>query len=333
MLTIDYYEVRLEAIYFKLTFNEAFTDLDISINSIIEASSAVRNSQSLSELLELVLVIGNYMNGTGFRGGAYGFKIHSLTKLIDTKAADNKTTLVHYIADVVTRHFPHILKFIQEISSIEAACRVSYNDMVSEYNEMNKKIKAINESIDDCFPLPKEDDPFRAIMKEFMSLASERYGRLQIQFEIMNTEYATTVTDMGEDATTTSPEEFFNFFKLFITNFKKAQRDNALIEEQRLKAEKKRLEIEAREKAALEKKQQRISASGQENGGSSGDQSEQNEDSIGVMDKLLESLKTGGDYNRTRRVKNKVLGDKKLVRSSSVGIKALEMLQEISHQA
>jgi hypothetical protein len=205
--------------------------------------------------------------------------------------------------------------------------------MVSEYNEMNKKIKAINESIDDCFPLHKEDDPFRAIMKEFMSLASEKYGRLQIQFEIMNSEYATTVTDMGEDATTTSPEEFFNFFKLFITNFKKAQRDNALVEEQRLKAEKKRLEIEAREKAALEKKQQRISASGQENGGSSGDQSEQNEDSVGVMDKLLESLKTGGDYNRTRRVKNKVLGDKKLVRSSSVGIKALEMLQEISHQA
>jgi hypothetical protein len=34
MLTIDYYEVRLEAIYFKLTFNELFTDLDIVIYNI-----------------------------------------------------------------------------------------------------------------------------------------------------------------------------------------------------------------------------------------------------------------------------------------------------------
>lgn len=45
------------------------------------------------------------------------------------------------------------------------------------------------------------------------------------------------------------------------------------------------------------------------------------------MDKLLESLRSGADFNTTRRYKGR-LNDKK-ARASSIGIKAMEMLQEI----
>lgn len=50
-------------------------------------------------------------------------------------------------------------------------------------------------------------------------------------------------------------------------------------------------------------------------------------DGVGAMDKLLESLRSGADFNTTRRYKGR-LNDKK-ARASSIGIKAMEMLQEI----
>ena len=49
------------------------------------------------------MLTGNYLNGTGPKGGAYGFKLEFLTKLADTKTADNKSTLLHYLVASIER--------------------------------------------------------------------------------------------------------------------------------------------------------------------------------------------------------------------------------------
>ena len=41
----------------------------------------VRESTNFKKLLEIVLAIGNYMNGGTNRGGVYGFKLDSLLKV------------------------------------------------------------------------------------------------------------------------------------------------------------------------------------------------------------------------------------------------------------
>ncbi len=65
----------------------------------------IKKCTKLPRLLEIILAVGNYLNGTGPRGGAYGFKLEVLTKLADTKTADNKSTLLHYIVRCPTpRH-------------------------------------------------------------------------------------------------------------------------------------------------------------------------------------------------------------------------------------
>jgi len=46
--------------------------------------AAVRETQEskrLKPLLEIVLALGNHLNGNTARGGAYGFKLDSLTKV------------------------------------------------------------------------------------------------------------------------------------------------------------------------------------------------------------------------------------------------------------
>ena len=38
----------------------------------------IKNCRKLVKVLEIVLAIGNYLNGSGPKGGAYGFKLEVL---------------------------------------------------------------------------------------------------------------------------------------------------------------------------------------------------------------------------------------------------------------
>ena len=49
------------------------------------ACAEVMDNDEFARVLEIVLALGNFLNGTSFRGQAYGFKLAVLTKLADTK--------------------------------------------------------------------------------------------------------------------------------------------------------------------------------------------------------------------------------------------------------
>ena len=61
----------------------------------------LKEDKNLANLFEILLVFGNYMNGGGFRGGAYGFTIDSIAKFTDTRSRDNKTNFMDYIFNYV----------------------------------------------------------------------------------------------------------------------------------------------------------------------------------------------------------------------------------------
>lgn len=45
------------------------------------ASRNLKDAKYFKELLNLILMLGNYMNGSGHNGGAFGFKIASINKV------------------------------------------------------------------------------------------------------------------------------------------------------------------------------------------------------------------------------------------------------------
>ncbi len=54
-------------------------------------------SQKLKKVFEVVLAFGNFMN-RGKRGNAYGFRLSSLNKIVDTKSSiERDVTLLHYL--------------------------------------------------------------------------------------------------------------------------------------------------------------------------------------------------------------------------------------------
>lgn len=123
LLKIPFFEERLRCIQYKLTFQEQVQSLQPDIQAVIHACHQVRTSARFRKLMEIVLALGNYMNGGGFRGGAYGFTLDTLTKIKDTKSTDNKKNLTHYLAIILQRDYPHIFNFAEELPQVKHAAR------------------------------------------------------------------------------------------------------------------------------------------------------------------------------------------------------------------
>jgi hypothetical protein len=103
------------------------------VHAIISASSSVKNSKKLRQLLEIILAFGNYMNSAK-RGPAYGFKLQSLDTLVDTKSSDKRMCLLHFIVDTVRSKMPEIMNFDSEFMYIDkAAAGMIYLDKCCFY--------------------------------------------------------------------------------------------------------------------------------------------------------------------------------------------------------
>ncbi|KAJ1825197.1 hypothetical protein GGH91_000135 [Coemansia sp. RSA 2671] len=274
------YEQRLRATVTWLTWPESFRDVQADVAAVMTASHAVSTSRHFPQVLEVVLSIGNFMNGSGFRGGAFGFRIASLNRLMDTKADDNKTTLLHFVASTVEDNFPDALEFLDELKPVDSGCRVSYAEMKAEMGDMRvrlaeakrelemlreqreKELKEVAMESDSRPPAPAEEgsgsesgdelassasdpqDRFLLTMRRFLVEATEQYDALSSQFTAMDDAYATSVLLYGEDPRSMAPEEFFGVFKTFTASFGQSHRDNVRERERRRAAEKRRKQIE-----------------------------------------------------------------------------------------
>ncbi|KAJ2754462.1 hypothetical protein GGI19_002392 [Coemansia pectinata] len=277
------YEQRLRATVTWITWPESFRDVQADVASVMTAAHAVATSRHFPQVLEVVLSIGNFMNGSGFRGGAFGFRIASLNRLMDTKADDNKTTLLHFVASAVEENFPAALEFLDELKPVDSGCRVSYAEMKAEMGDMRvrlaeakrelellreqreKELKEVAMESDSqpttaAAPATEDSggdsgdervssasdpqDRFLLTMRRFLVEATEQYDALVSQFAAMDDAYATSVLLYGEDPRTMAPEEFFGIFKTFTASFGQSHRDNTRERERKRAAEKRRKQIE-----------------------------------------------------------------------------------------
>uniref|UniRef100_A0A2K6FL61 Diaphanous related formin 2 n=1 Tax=Propithecus coquereli TaxID=379532 RepID=A0A2K6FL61_PROCO len=72
---------RLNSILFKLMFEEHVNNIKPSIIAVTLACEELKKSESFNRLLELVLLVGNYMNSGSRNAQSLGFKINFLCKV------------------------------------------------------------------------------------------------------------------------------------------------------------------------------------------------------------------------------------------------------------
>ncbi|XP_039975314.1 protein diaphanous homolog 1 isoform X2 [Xiphias gladius] len=280
---------RLQAILFKLQFEEQLNNIKPDVVSVTAACEEVRESKTFSRLLEIILLVGNYMNTGSRNGKAYGFSISYLCKLRDTKSTDLKQTLLHFLADVCQEHYPDVMSFPDELIHVEKASRVSAETIQKNLELMGRQIKNLEKDLE-TFPPPQNDkDLFVEKMSSFVTSAHEQYEKLDLMHKNMEKQYA----DLGDyfvfDPRKISVEELFGDLNTFKNMFQQAVKENQKRKEAEEKIKRAKL---AREKAEKEKEEKLkrnqlldINAEG---------------DETGIMDGLLEALQSGAAFRRKR---------------------------------
>ncbi|XP_042317758.1 LOW QUALITY PROTEIN: protein diaphanous homolog 1 [Sceloporus undulatus] len=281
---------RLSAILFKLQFNEQVENIKPEIVAVTAACEEVRKSENFSNLLSIILLVGNYMNSGSMNAGAFGFNISFLCKLRDTKSADQKLTLLHFLAEICEQQHPEVLMFPDELIHVEKACQVSAENLRKSLDLMKKQISDVQRDIDNFPSTTEEKDKFAEKMTSFVKEAQEQYEKLRMMHSNMENLYKELGQYFLFDTNKISIEEFFTNLRNFRSMFVQAVKENQKRRETEEKMRRAKLAKEKAEKERQEKQQKReqlidMNAEG---------------DETGVMDSLLEALQSGAAFRRKR---------------------------------
>ncbi|XP_072866720.1 protein diaphanous homolog 1 isoform X2 [Chlorocebus sabaeus] len=290
MGTVPRLRPRLNAILFKLQFSEQVENIKPEIVSVTAACEELRKSESFSSLLEITLLVGNYMNAGSRNAGAFGFNISFLCKLRDTKSTDQKMTLLHFLAELCENDYPDVLKFPDELAHVEKASRVSAENLQKNLDQMKKQISDVERDVQNFPAATDEKDKFVEKMTSFVKDAQEQYNKLRMMHSNMETLYKELGDYFLFDPKKLSVEEFFMDLHNFRNMFLQAVKENQKRRETEEKMRRAKLAKEKAEKERLEKQQKReqlidMNAEG---------------DETGVMDSLLEALQSGAAFRRKR---------------------------------
>lgn len=96
---------RLDFLRFKLRFLTDLFETDQRLRAVNAACDELYNSLPLKNLIEVVVCVGNYMNGGTPLGQADGFHLDILPKLKDILAKNNKSNFLEYVLTTYCQKF------------------------------------------------------------------------------------------------------------------------------------------------------------------------------------------------------------------------------------
>ncbi|XP_022145618.1 formin-like protein 14 [Momordica charantia] len=132
LMKVPRIESKLRVFAFKITFSSQVNDLRYNLNTINDATREVKESAKLRQIMQTILTLGNALNQGTTRGSAIGFKLDSLLKLSDTRARNNKMTLMHYLCKLLSEKMPELLDFDKDLLHLEAACKIQLKALAEE---------------------------------------------------------------------------------------------------------------------------------------------------------------------------------------------------------
>ncbi|EKE41967.1 formin 2 family protein [Entamoeba nuttalli P19] len=241
--------IKLEAFACKLEFPVKLSEILPDIKKVEVACKQLLESKKLLRLMEVILLIGNYLNQGTARAKCHGFSFNTLQKLSDTKTGDNKRTLLHFIASIVEEKYKDdVLGWDEEIIGVVDASKVPGAQFESEIGGLEKTFATIESSVKKV----KEEEgcDFLSVMNAFILASKQDLVDLKETYQKTMVVYKDVLKYFGENVSKPpAPEEFFKPLASFIESWKNARKDNAKAKEQEEK-ERKKAE-EAKKKAQL----------------------------------------------------------------------------------
>ncbi|XP_065325885.1 protein diaphanous homolog 2 isoform X6 [Pelmatolapia mariae] len=291
MSSVKLLRPRLNGILFKLTFEEQVNNIRPDIMNVTFACEEVKKSEGFSKLLELVLLVGNYMNAGSRNAQTFGFNVSFLCKLRDTKSVSQNTTLLHFLAEKCEESYSEILRFPDELEHVENASKVSAEILKSSLTNMERHIQRLENDIENFPKTDDKQDKFVEKMSGFSKSSREQYEKLSTMHKNMQKLYENIGSYFAFDPHSVSVEEFFgelaNFRMLFMEAVKENHKKREM--EEKIKRAKLAKEKAEREKQERQQKKKQLIDMNKEG------------DETGVMDSLMEALQSGAAFRDRRK--------------------------------
>ncbi|XP_075060527.1 disheveled-associated activator of morphogenesis 2 isoform X2 [Mixophyes fleayi] len=287
MSRIDHYQQRLQALFFKKKLPERLAESKPKVEALLQACKELTRSKRLAQLLEVVLAFGNYMN-KGQRGNAFGFKVASLNKIIDTKSSiDRNITLLHYLIMILEKTYPDILNIQNELQHLSEAAKVNLVELEKEVHNIKNGLRAVESELEYQKRQYREPgDRFVPVMSDFITVASFSFSELEDLLSEAQDKFAKAMKHFGECEGKMQPDEFFGIFDTFLQSFSEAKQD---LENMRKKKEEE--ERRARMEAMLKEQREKERRLKKSKAGSTSEEG-------GEFDDLVSALRSGEVFDK-----------------------------------
>ncbi|CAH9145915.1 unnamed protein product [Cuscuta epithymum] len=239
LMKVPRVESKLRVFSFKIQFCSQVSDLRKNLNTVNSTAEEVRNSVKLKRIMQTILSLGNALNHGTARGSAVGFRLDSLLKLTDTRARNNKITLMHYLCKVLAHKLPEVLDFHNDLVSLEAATKIQLKYLAEEMQAISKGVEKIQQELTASESDGLVSESFCTTLKKFLGYAEGEVRSLATLYSVVGRNADALANYFGEDPTRCPFEQVVSTLLNFVRMFKKAHEENCKqLEFERKKAEK-----------------------------------------------------------------------------------------------
>lgn len=203
---------RMKCVMTKHTFEKEALEIKRKLIAVREACTEIEKSKPLKTLLEIVLAIGNYLNGGTPRGAAWGFKLDSLEKLDAMKENEGKKSLIHFIVYILEKSYPGILESFR-LPRAEAAVNISISETHNDMRTVAQQIRAIRNELQSEHN--DKNDKFVSVFSSFQLKAEKQVQELEVEFQIVLEDFQRLGERYAESGQKLEPAALFGAFVKF----------------------------------------------------------------------------------------------------------------------
>ncbi|KAG8880257.1 hypothetical protein FRB97_000969 [Tulasnella sp. 331] len=221
IMTVPRLAERLECMMFRRRLEVDVAEARPELDTLRDAAKELRASSRFKTVLQTVLVVGNALNGSTFRGGARGFQLDALLKLKETKTANSDPscpTLLHYVARVLLRSDPSSVLFVEDLPHVEPAARLSIQAVIASANAIFTSMEQAKSEIQAAKKAKGADDRFAVVMEPFVNQSQASVDALKDSAMALDKELKSVLIyygETGEPGEGMKPEELFGILMSF----------------------------------------------------------------------------------------------------------------------
>ncbi|KAI4344275.1 hypothetical protein L6164_011521 [Bauhinia variegata] len=243
LMKVPRVESKLRVFSFKIQFHSQVSDIRKSLNIVNASAEEFRNSVKLRRIMQTILSLGNALNQGTARGSAIGFRLDSLLKLTETRARNNKMTLMHYLCKVLADKLPEVLDFSKDIANLEPAAKIQLKFLAEEMQAISKGLEKVVQELSTSENDGPISETFRKNLKEFLCTSEAEVRALASLYSSAGRNVDALILYFGEDPCRCTFEQVMSTLLNFTRMFNKAHEENS-----------KQLELEMKKTSESEKK-------------------------------------------------------------------------------